>query len=238
MTIIKLDIGEEEVNLMEDMPKASKHMLNLKSVDGSKKARAHSSVSVDLKEEIKHRSQEAPGRICIVGELPASRQGLGRMPMIAAAVLVIMILNLGQVLFLGQKEGGEALALASEAFLSLQGASQSVIAGAGGDAGTETDDIILFQEAEQLFQEAEEKSAFLLNFSSKWLPEPAQVTSLRNVLDAGGLMSEVGQHIAAVQQEFQNLPDEGSLTEFLRSVSEKPFGASGGQASRDERTTR
>ena len=208
---INLNIGPEDTP-SDDFPKSSAHLVNLKKTDKSKKKAAKKSVSLNLKDEIKNEHKNA-GRICIVGELPRSKQGLGRAPMILAALLVVLLLSAGQVMFLGKKEGGEALALASEAFLSLQGASQSFLQG---DAA---DDFTLFNDAEELFQEAEAKGAFLLNHQSKWLTEPSKVHSLRNILNAGELMAEVGQHITNSRTQLMDMPADGSLTEYLKAIS-------------------
>ncbi len=208
---LKLDIGPEILG-EEDMPVVSEHLLNLKSADGEKKSQAHENVTLDTKEEI--RSQRtASGRICIVGEISADKQGLGRIGMIAAAVFLIILLNLGQVLFLGKTKGNEALASAAQAFTSLKGAGQSVILGENGA------DMILFDQAEKLFADAEEKSKFLLVHESEWLAEPNEVKSLRNILSAGTLIAEVGQHISASKTAFSSLPKEGSLTEYLDQIS-------------------
>ena len=153
-----LNIGPEDTPPGENNKK-SKYLLNLKKTDKAKKSAAQKNVSLDLKDEIKNQHRKS-GRICIVGELPRSRQGLGRAPMILAAFLVVLLLSAGQLMFLGKKEGGEALAIASEAFLSLQGASQSFLHGDPGE------DLTLFAEAESLFQEAEEKGSFLINHKS------------------------------------------------------------------------
>lgn len=208
-----LNIGPEDLNKAPELPEPSKHVINLKGVDGGKKQEAHAAVSVDLKEEIKTRQQK--GAICIIGELPPHRRGLGRVPMVAAALLVIFVLNISQVVFLGKKEGTEALALASEAFMSLQGASESVISGEQGA------DLVLFDEAEKLFEEAKEKGAFLLQGNSEWLSQPKQVESLKNLLDAGTLMAEVGQSIGEARLAFSALPETGSLTDYLRTISEE-----------------
>ena len=111
---LHLNIGPEGDELLSDTPKKSKHVLNIKNVDADKKQDARRKVSVDLKEEIKVKNKQA-GRLCIVGELPRHKQGLGRAPMVIAAVLVIGLLNLGQLVFLGTTRGEEALALATEA---------------------------------------------------------------------------------------------------------------------------
>ncbi len=210
----KLNIGPEDFHDEPELPEPSRHVINLKNVDGGKKQEAHAEVSVDLKQEIKTRNKK-PGAICIIGELPPHRRGLGRVPMVAAALLVIFVLNLGQIFFLGKKEGKEALALAGEAFLSLQGASESVIAGEQGA------DLVLFDQAEQLFEEAKEKGAFLLQGNSEWLSQPKQVQSLENLLNAGTLMAEVGQSIATARAAFAVLPETGSLTDYLRTISEE-----------------
>lgn len=208
-----LNIGPEDLNKAPEIPEPSKHVINLKGVDSGKKQQAHATVSVDLKEEIKTRQQK-PGAICIIGELPPHRRGLGRVPMVAAALLVIFVLNIGQIFFLGKKEGTEALALAGEAFMSLQGASESVVSGEQGA------DLLLFDEAEELFDEAKEKGAFLLQGNSEWLSQPKQVESLKNLLDAGTLMAEVGQSIGEARLAFSTLPETGSLTDYLRTISE------------------
>lgn len=210
---VHLDIGPEP-NLNPELPSRSVHVLNLKNVDAGKKNEAHAQVSVDLKEEI-HVQKNKPGRICILGELPPHRRGLGRLPMVAAALLVLLALNLGQILFLGKQEGSEALALAGEAFLSLQGASQSVLTGEQGA------DLILFEEAQALFDAAEEKGSFLLHNESSWLSRPGQVDSLQNLLDAGHAMASMGIHIANARKEIQNLPQESSLTDFIHEISEQ-----------------
>ena len=191
----------------------SGHVLNLRNTDLSKKELIRKTASTDLREEIKAEHQRKSGRICIIGETPRHKQGLGRAPVVLAAFLMVLLLSAGQVLFLGQQKGEEALALAGEALTSLQSASESVISGEPGA------DSLLFQEAEQLFNEAEAKSAFLINYSTPWLTEPSEVRSLRNLLEAGELMAEVGLHIASARSSLTDLPDEGSLTEFISSVS-------------------
>lgn len=208
---LNLDIGPELMR-DDDTPEQSAHVLNLKSVDGSKKKAAHEDVTLDMKEEIKSK-RTASGRICIVGEIPMDKQGLGRVGMIAAALFLIVALNLGQVLFLGKTKGKEALATAAEAFTSLQSATQSVI------SGEEGADMLLFDQAEKLFADAQEKSKFLLIHKSEWLAEPAEVKSLRNLLDAGTLIAEVGQHISQAKTSFSNIPAEGSLTEYINTIS-------------------
>ena len=192
-----LNIGPED-----KQNDASTHLLNLKKTDSTKKSAARKNVSLNIKDEIKNEHKKS-GRICIVGELPRSRQGLGRAPMILAAFLVVLLLSAGQLIFLGKEKGSEALALASEAFLSLQGASQSLLHGEPGE------DLTLFAEAEALFAEAEDKGSFLIDHKSPWLLEPTEVKSLRNILDAGGSMAEVGQHISNVRTSLMSLPAEG-----------------------------
>lgn len=206
---IKLEIGPEILNEETLM---SGHVLNLKKVDKGKKDKAHEEVSINLKEEIKARHSSS-GRICIVGETPIHKQGLGRIPMIAAAVLTIMLLNMGQVIFLGKSKGKDALASAAQAFGSLKVATESVV---GGEAGAEN---ILFGEAENLFADAQEKSKFLLLHHSEWLSEPQEVKSLRALLDAGKLIAEVGQNISDAKTKISNIPETGSLTEFLKEIS-------------------
>ncbi len=208
---INLNIGPERER-REQVAPASRHILNMKDVDEGKRAAARREPVASLKEEIRSEEKDT-GRICIVGELPRSKQGLGRAPMILAALMIVFLLSASQVVFLGKKKGGEALALASEALVSLQSASQSII------SGEEGADMLLFTEAELLFQEAEAKGSFLLGYDSPWIIEPSQVTSLRNVLDAGELMAEIGQHISSAKSSFMDIPDEGSLTEFINSVS-------------------
>lgn len=204
---LKLDIGPEIIR-DDDMPEQSDHVLNLKTVDGAKKKAAHDTVTLDTKEEIRSNGA-SPGRICLVGET----QGLGRVGMIAVALFLIVALNLGQVLFLGKTKGKEALATAAEAFTSLQGATQSVVSGELGA------DLILFDQAETLFADAQEKSKFLLVHQSEWLAEPAEVKSLRNILDAGALIAEVGRHISLAKTALLNFPAEGSLTEYINRIS-------------------
>lgn len=206
---VKLDIGPESLG-DDKLPEPSQHVLNIKAADGHKLVEAHKGVSLDLKEEIRHQKNSS-GRICIVGESTRSKQGLGRMPMVAGAMLVILILNLIQLPLLGKSKGEEALAIAGEAFTSLQDAGTSVISGGS--------DMTSFEEAQQLFKEAEEKSEFLLKYQSKWLPAPEQVQSLQNMLDSGYLMAEVGAHLTAVKTSFENLPSEGSLTDYLKQIS-------------------
>jgi hypothetical protein len=208
-----LSIGLEDAEL-PDLPEPSRHVINLKKVDSSKKEEAHAEVTVDLKEEIKA-THKKPGHICILGELPPHRRGLGRVPMVAAAIVMILILNLGQIYFLGKKEGTEALALAGEAFVSLQGASETALTGEPGA------NLTLFQDAQALFEEAEEKGSFLLQDQSPYLYQPEKVKSLQNLLDAGALMSQIGEHMALAQSSLANLPESGSLTEYLRGVSEQ-----------------
>lgn len=197
-----------------DLPEPSAHVINLKNADRNKKDEAHLGVSVDLKEEIKTRNKK-PGHICILGELAPHRRGLGRVPMLAAALLMILVLNLGQIFFLGRKEGTEALAVAGEAFMTLKGASESVL------TGESSSNTVLFEDAQKLFDEAKEKGDFLLQGSSPWLSQPVQVQSLENLLDAGSLMAEVGQSLATVRSSLAVLPKAGSLTDYLRSLSEQ-----------------
>jgi hypothetical protein len=202
----------------EDDPRAAKldasrHVLNIKNVDAGKRKQVRENVSLDLKEEIKHRNKK-DGRICIVGELPRSKQGLGRAPMILGAVLMIFALNVAQLAFLGQKEGGEALALASEAFTSLK------VGGGAFLSGEEGAPSVLFADAQASFEMAENMGGFLLKHNSEWLPEPEKVQSLRNILDAGELMASIGTHMDNVNLALQELPEEGSLTDYIRTLSE------------------
>src|SRR3989338_8912085 len=103
---IQLNIGPED-NFEPDLPQQSSHVLNLRNIDNAKRSGAHKNVTVDLKEEIKSKNR-APGRICILAQLPDHKRGLSRIPMVPAALLIILVLNLGQLVFLGKKEGGEA----------------------------------------------------------------------------------------------------------------------------------
>ncbi len=206
-----LHIGAEDSHDPEEYPYVSRHVLNLKHVDKQKKDGAHKNVTVNLKEEIRFKKEA--GRICIVGELPRSKQGLGRAPMVLAALLMIFFLNAGQLIFLGRSNAEGALALASEAIVSLKDAGGSFM---GGEPGSES---IFFEEADKLFAEAEKEAGFLLNHSSRWLSEPSKVQSLRNLLEAGQLMSETGQYIGQARIALDSLPDEGSLTEYINHVS-------------------
>jgi len=81
-------------------------------------------------------------------------------------------------------------------------------------------DLVLFQDAEKLFDEAKQKGAFLLQSESQWLASPGQVKSLQNLLDAGTLMAQVGQHLSKARSDLSVLPETGSLTQYLRAVSE------------------
>jgi len=207
-----LHIGNEEPRGLEEFPFISSHLLNIKDVDDPKKYKAHKNVSVDLKEEIRFKKES--GRICIVGELPRDKQGLGRAPMIFAAVFIIFLLNVGQLIFLGRTQGQEALALASEAIISLKDAGDSFLSG---EPGAEN---IYFTQADQLFAEAEREAGFLLNHSSPWLKEPSKVESLRNLLEAGQLMSEAGQYMGDARLALTQMPEEGSITEYIRLISE------------------
>lgn len=208
-----LDIGPEEPR--KPLPgKVSKHVLDLKTLDGAKKASAHQNVSVNLKEEIKIRTVSLE-KMQIVGRNYARRRGLGRLPMIAAALVIILLLNVLQLAFVGQQRGEAAIALASEGFMTLQGAGQSFVSGE-----TETDPLI-FDHAQELFEEAKEKGGFLLKTETPWLSEPTPVKSLKNLLDAGSLMAQVGAHLSSAKTALDQWPTEGSLTEYLRSISEK-----------------
>lgn len=187
-------------------------MLSLKDVDLEKKKEAHKQVSVDLKEEIKQKNKQ-PGRICIVGELPRSKQGLGRAPVVVAALLMILALNMGQFMFLGTQRGNQALNLATAAVVELEQAGGAFLSG---EEGAET---VLSQEAQTLFQQAEDEASFLLAHQSEWLPEPSKVRSLRNLLEVGEETAEVVQHIARFKAGMQNLPEQGSLTSYLSQLS-------------------
>lgn len=206
-----LHIGAEDSHNPEEYPFMSRHVLNMKHVDQLKKKGAHKNVTVNLKEEIRFKKES--GRICIVGELPRSKQGLGRAPMVLAALLMIFFLNAGQLVFLGTSNAESALGLASEAIVSLKDAGGSFMSG---EPGSES---VFFEEADLLFQQAEKEAGFLLNHSSRWLSEPSKVQSLRNLLEAGQLMSETGQYISQARIAFDALPEEGSLTEYLNQVS-------------------
>ncbi len=210
--MINLNIGPEQ-NSSRPSAAKSKHVVDLKTLDGTKKAAAHSKVTLNIKEEIRIKTL-TPDKIQIVGRNYSRRRGLGRIPMLVAALAMILILNVGQLVFLGKKQGEEALALASEGFMTLQGAGQSLTSNDGGD-------ILLFTQAEQLFDQAKQEGAFLLNAPTPWLDEPSQVTSLRSILDAGSLMSDLGVNMSEAKTALSNLPAEGSLTEYLRSISEK-----------------
>ena len=161
MSTLKLDIGPEKGHVGEEIPRSSKHVLNLKNVDGKEKKDAHKEVSVNLKEEIK--AKRKTDRICIVGELDESKKGLGRIPMVAGALLIILFLNMGQMMFLGKQQGGETLALAGEAFTTMQSAGQAFI------SGEEGADVLLCGEAADLLQAAEAEAAPLLSHQSAWL---------------------------------------------------------------------
>lgn len=209
--MIRLDIGLEQ-NHPRPSNKKSQHVVDLKTLDGAKKNQAHSKVTLNMKEEIRIKTL-TPDKIQIVGRNYSRRRGLGRIPMLVAALAMILLLNVGQLVFLGRQQGEEALALASEGFMTLQGAGQSLTSG---DAGG---DIVLFNQAQELFDQAKQEGAFLLNAPTPWLDEPTQVTSLRNVLDAGSLMSDLGVNMSEAKTALSTLPAEGSLTEYLRSVS-------------------
>ncbi|MEK7146006.1 MAG: DUF4012 domain-containing protein, partial [Patescibacteria group bacterium] len=211
---LHLEIGPENSEERNITP-MSPHVMNLKDVDAFKKEIAHENVSLNLKDEIRSDKQSA-GRICIVGEVAYASQGLGRLPMVAAALMIILVLNLGQLLFLGKKQGGEALVLASEAFTSLKDAGSSALN--SGELGA---DLALFEDAELLFTQAEAKANFLLSTESEWLTEPQEVQSLRHLLEAGTEMAELGRLLSDARTSFETLPAEGSLTDYIRSVSER-----------------
>jgi len=208
--MIRLDIGPEGTP-HKDTAKVSRHVINLKSVDSSEKHEAHSKVTVDLKGPAVDKKRS--DKIHFVGKNYGRRRGLGRIPMLAAALFMILLLNVGQIVFLGKEQGTQALALAAEGFLSLKGAGQSF---ASGESGA---DLLMFDQAQTLFDEAKQKGAFLLTAASPWLDEPGSVQSLSHVLDAGSLMAEVGKHLSAARTALSTLPAEGSLTQYLRSVS-------------------
>jgi hypothetical protein len=206
-----LNIGPEETHEPDEA--LSQHVVNLKQVDSSKKEEAHAKVTLNLKDEIRSQ-KKATGRICIVGELPRSKQGLGRLPVVAAALLTILVLNLGQVVFLGKTRGEEALALAQEGFVTLKGASQSLMENP--DSAKED---LLFKDAQRLFDQAEAKASFLIQNQSSFLQEPAQVSSLRHLLAAGEEMAELGTQLSAIREALKNFPKEGSVTTYLRTLS-------------------
>ncbi len=211
--MIKLSIGPEQNEPKKPSTKVSKYLVNLKTLDSAQKASAHSKVTMNLKEEIKIHKLSSD-KIQIVGRNYGKRKGLGRLPMIMGALFMILVLNVGQLVFLGRRQGEQALALAGEGFVALQGAGESFVSGESGA------DVLLFGEAEALFEEAKEQGAFLLNAPTPWLDEPNQVQSLRNILEAGSLMSQVGTHLSNARTQLSALPEEGSLTEYLRRVSE------------------
>lgn len=209
--MIRLDIGPENPR-KKDSSAVSRHVINLKNTDAQNKALAHEKVTVDLKKEIEFKNN-TPEKIHIVGKQHNKRRGLGRIPMLIAALFMILVLNVGQMIFLGKHQGKEALALAAEGFMSLKGAGQSFVSGESGA------DLLMFDQAQTLFDEAKQKGAFLLTAASPWLDEPGPVQSLSNVLDAGSLMADVGKHLSSARTAFSALPAEGSLTTYLRSVS-------------------
>lgn len=222
--MIRLEIGSES-NPKKDKLGLSSHLIDLKNVDAPSKKEAHKKVTVDLKKEIEFKNN-TPGKIHIVGKNFSRRKGLGRFPMLVAALFMIVLLNAGQMIFLGKHQGEEALALAAEGFMSLKGASQSFVSGESGA------DLVMFDQAQNLFDEAKEKGAFLLSAASPWLDEPGPVQSLNNVLEAGTLMAEVGKHLSSARETLSALPAEGSLTIVLRTVSEndlEPAAAAMGQ---------
>jgi len=208
---IKLDIGPEEEHVDQSLPRQSKHMLNLKGVDGVAKKNAHKKVTVNLKEEIQ--AKKKAGRICVVGEIPESKKGLGRIPMIAGALLIILFLNMGQMIFLGKQTGGETLALAGEAFTTMQSAGQAFI------SGEEGADLYLFDEAAVLLEAVEQEAAPLLAHESMWLEEPKEVQSVRALLEAGQLVTEIGTHVSEARRLIEDLPEEGSVTDHIADVS-------------------
>ncbi|MFT7183981.1 MAG: hypothetical protein ACI9QC_000307 [Oceanicoccus sp.] len=211
MTILNLDIGPEKGHVGEEIPRSSKHVLNLKNVDGKAKNEAHKEVTVNLKEEIS--SKRKTDRICIVGDVPDSKRGLGRIPMIAGALFMIVLLNMGQLMFLGKQTGGETLALAGEAFTTMQSAGQAFI------SGEEGADVMLFEEAAELLHQVEEEAAPLLAHQSVWLSEPQEIQSVRALLEAGQLVTQIGTHVAESRRLMEDLPDEGSLTDYIEMIS-------------------
>jgi hypothetical protein len=211
----QLHIGDEDENRIKAVEKAvptSAYLLDLTALDQDKKESAHENVTLDLKQEIKTSHKES-GRICIIGERQLAKKGLGRIPMVLASVLMIVILNLGQIFFLGQQTGEEALALAGEAFTELQAAGQAML------SGEEGADSILFQEAENTLLELEEQVSFLIGPSNPWLEEPKMIQSLRHLLEAGKGVTSLGQSLAEIKTSATNLPEEGSLTDYLAAVS-------------------
>lgn len=209
--MIHLDVGSE-LPKKEATHRMSKHVLNLKAVDSGKHKAAHSNASVDLKEEIKAQNK-TPGRIQIVGSNKIFKNGLGRIPMLISALAILLVLNVGQIVFLGKQEGKEALALAGEGFISLKDAGES-FASSG-----QTIDLTVFDNASKLFDQAKEKGSFLINSSSPWLTEPKEVQSLKNLIEAGSLITEVGAHLSRAKLALTDVPTDGSLTEYFSSVS-------------------
>jgi hypothetical protein len=213
MSDLNLHIGSEKKNPeLEAAAAPSKHVLNLKKPIEDRREKNHDKAHTNLKDEIKASHKKA-GRICIVGQLSRAQQGLGRLPMIAAALVTIMVLNMGQLFFLGTREGSESLALAAEAFTTLQGAGTAVINGEPGS------DAVLFQQADELFQEAREKGDFLLASQTPWIQAPKEVTSFQNLISAGEKMTDMGEHMSAIRVALNEIPEEGSITEFIRDLS-------------------
>ncbi len=210
---IKLEIGPEGGQEEEKFPTLSQYLLNLKTLDREKKHKAAEHVNLNLKEEIK--AAQSQEKICIVGEWSESKQGLGRLPMIAAALLIIILLNMGQLMFLGKQAGGETLALAGEAFTTMQDAGRAFISGEDGA------DLYLFDKAASLLAQVEEEAAPLLAHSSSWLKEPNEIKSIRALLDAGYLFTEIGAHASEARQMLENLPEESSLTDYIKLVSDE-----------------
>lgn len=204
---LHLDIGPEE---KKPRP-LSRHVLNVKADLASAKPKKEA--GLNLKEEIVFNHQKAPGRICIVGEDRHIARGLGRLPMIAAALLMIFAMNFGQLIFLGKTQGEAALAKAGDAFSDLKSAGEAFTGN-----GTE-DPLIYLQKAQNAFDEAEAQASFLLNHQSQWTVEPRHVSSLRHLLNAGENMTTLGTHLAALQEGLAGLQKAESITDELRDLA-------------------
>lgn len=153
-------------------------------------------------------------RLVLLSYLSRSRQGLSRVQFVALSLLFVMFLNVTQVFYQGQFKGKESLVLAAEALSQLKTGGISILGENSQDEALKS-----FQEAEFLLEKARREGAFLLQESSPWLKEPKAVRSYKTLMEVGEEVTRLAYHLTALREAMQNIPEEGSLTEFLKKLS-------------------
>ncbi len=199
---LHLKIGAE--NLNPERVHNSAHILNLKLPETTKSPKSKGDI-----EGLKMN----PAKICIVADIPDEKKGWGKIPFVLAALAMVAVLNLGQLMFLGQSRGNDALALAAQGVVKLETAKDGFF------VDTEAQSQQNFEEATALFEQAREKAQFLLNSDDSWIPEPPLVRSLRNLLLTGEAVGELGAHLTAIRTALESKDPKENWADFLNRLS-------------------